>query len=75
MSPKMRRRIRHDRLKRVVIERRHRREDALFYATGRVPASARMASICCCGASAFSRDAHDDLDDFNLCHEYCEVEL
>lgn len=69
MTAKMKRRIRHNRLKRV---RTHRRENGLFFAHGTFPASARSCSICSCGARAFSRDGVDDLDDFHHAHEYCE---
>lgn len=68
----MRRRRRHDRRKRVLT---HRREDALFFARGTFPASARAMSVCVCGARAFSRDAHGSfLDEFNDQHGYCETE-
>jgi len=69
MTAKMRRRRRHDRAKRILIQRR---ENALFFARGTIPASALAVSVCSCGASAFSRDAHDGLDDFDDAHAYCD---
>lgn len=68
----MRRRRRHDRRKRILT---HRREDALFFARGTIPASALSASICCCGARSFSRDPHDfdAICEFDEAHAYCEV--
>lgn len=69
MSAKMKRRRRHDRRKRILTQRR---EDALFFGRGVFPASAVACAVCHCGARAFSRDAHDDLADFNDAHSYCE---
>lgn len=69
MSAKMKRRRRHDRRKRVLVQRR---EDAQFFALGTVPKSARAFAQCCCGARAFSRDAHDTLEDFDEAHSYCD---
>jgi hypothetical protein len=69
MSAKMKRRRRHDRLKRVLT---HRREDMLFFARGTFPASARSCAMCSCGARAFSRDGNGDLDDFDEAHTYCD---
>ncbi len=69
----MKRRVRHARLKRVTTERRHHREDMLFFETGRIPASARSVCMCPCGARAFSRAGGGDLDDFYDAHAYCEV--
>lgn len=70
MSTKMRQRRRHDRAKRVIT---HRRENALFFARGTIPASALAVSMCSCGAAAFSRDPYGrGLDDFNDAHAYCD---
>lgn len=69
MSAKMKRRQRHARLKRI---RTERRENALFFARGTFPASARCFAVCPCGARAFSRDPHDTLDDFDAAHAYCD---
>lgn len=69
MSAKMKRRRRHDRLKRV---RTHRREDRLFFTRGTFPASARCCAVCSCGARAFSRVGGGDLDDFYGAHAYCD---
>ena len=68
VNAKMRRRRRHDRRKRILT---HRREDALFFGRGTIPASSVQAVICPCGARAFSRSHEDDLTDF---HEYCRWE-
>lgn len=68
MSAKMKRRRRHDRLKRI---RTERRENALFFANGTFPASAQSCAVCSCGARAFTRDRHDNLDDFDLTHSEC----
>lgn len=69
----MRRRRRHDRLKRV---RTIRREDATFFARGTIPASARSVAICTCGARAFSRvDDYRFHEDFDDSHRYCAEEL
>lgn len=65
----MRRRRRHDRLKRV---RTHRREDALFFGRGTFPASGHGFAICSCGARAFTRDPHGDLSDFDAAHAFCD---
>lgn len=35
-------------------------EDREFFETGRIPASATSASICCCGARSFSRGEADE---------------
>lgn len=67
----MRRRRRHDRLKRV---RTMRHEDALFFGRGTFPASARSCAVCSCGARAFSRGENDGLDDFQDAHAYCDEE-
>lgn len=71
MSAKMKRRRRHDRLKRILTERR---EDAAFYSRGTFPASAHVIAMCPCGARAFSRDEHDHqfLDEFYDAHAYCD---
>lgn len=76
MSTKMRRRRRHDRRKRILTQRR---EDALFFAHGTFPASARSCAMCSCGARAFSRgDDHRFHEDFHdrhaYCHEYDDAE-
>lgn len=76
MSAKMRRRRRHDRRKRILTQRR---EDALFFAHGTFPASARSCAMCSCGARAFSRgDDHRFREDFHdrhaYCHEYDDAE-
>ncbi len=69
MSAKMKRRRRHDRRKRVLIQRR---EDALFFAHGTFPASAVAGAACPCGARAFSRGGEPDFqDDFYDMHSYC----
>ena len=65
----MKRRRRHDRRKRIATERR---EDALFFARGTFPASARSFAMCSCGARAFSRLGGDDLSDFDAAHDYCD---
>ena len=65
----------HDRLKRVMLERRYRREDAIFFETGRFPASIVSACVCSCGARAFSRTAHDgSAEEFYDAHAYCDEE-
>lgn len=69
MSAKMKRRRRHARRKRILT---YRREDALFFARGTFPASARSFSQCSCGSRAFSRESPDDLDDFREAHAYCD---
>jgi hypothetical protein len=71
MSAKMKRRRRHDRLKRILT---HRREDMLFFAHGTFPASARSFSVCSCGSRAFSRDGRNDLQDWDEAHAYCDTE-
>lgn len=72
MSVKMKRRRRHDRLKKI---RTVRREDRLFLARGTFPASARSCAMCPCGARAFSRDDRDRfVEDFWDQHAYCEAE-
>jgi hypothetical protein len=68
----MKRRRRHDRLKRV---RTERREDMLFFAHGRFPASARSCGMCSCGSRAFSRVGGGDLDDWYEAHSYCDVDV
>ncbi|MDP3209774.1 MAG: hypothetical protein Q8M65_11540 [Rhodoglobus sp.] len=68
MSSRMKQRQARDRKKRTLA---HQRENGLFFAHGTFPASARTATQCRCGARAFSRDAHDNLDDFREAHEYC----
>lgn len=66
----MRRRRRRDRRKRVLTQRR---EDMVFFATGRIPASARSVAICSCGARAFSRGGEDGFqDEFYDSHAYCD---
>lgn len=66
----MRRRRRHDRRKRVLTERR---ENALFFAHGAFPASARSCAMCSCGARAFSRGDDDRFhEEFYDRHAYCE---
>lgn len=69
MSAKMRRRQRHNRLKRNATERR---ELAVFFARGTFPRSAVCCAVCSCGARAFSRDPHDMLEDFDAAHAYCD---
>lgn len=59
------------RRRRKAIERRHRVEDSEFWREGRIPASAVEVSICCCGATAFSRNPDEHLDDFAEQHAYC----
>lgn len=71
MSAKMKRRRRHDRLKRIATEQRNRREAALFFERGTIPAHARSFARCACGAEAFSFAAGDYLDDFRDAHAYC----
>lgn len=67
----MRRRRRHDRRKRILTERR---ENALFFAHGTFPASARSCATCSCGARAFSRgDDHRFHDEFHAAHAYCDA--
>lgn len=68
----MKRRRRHDRLKRVSVDRRQHAEDMLFFERGTIPASARSVCICPCGARAFSRVGGGDLDDFYESHSYCD---
>jgi hypothetical protein len=68
-AAKMKRRRRHDRRKRIITLRR---EDALFFARGTFPGSARAGAVCVCGSRAFSRDPHDTLDDFEEQHRYCD---
>lgn len=76
MSAKMKRRRRHDRLKRVLLERRYHREDVIFFETGRFPASIVSACVCSCGARAFSRTAHDrTTEEFYAAHAYCDEEM
>lgn len=70
MSAKMKRRVRHDRRKRILNERR---EDMAFFVHGKFPRSARSCAMCPCGAQAFSRIGGGDLDDFYDAHSYCEV--
>lgn len=73
MSAKMRRRRRHVRRKRILAERREHREDLLFFATGRFPASATSVAVCSCGARAFARRGDAGFqDDFYGQHAYCE---
>jgi hypothetical protein len=73
MSAKMQRRRRHDRRKRILIERREHREDVLFFATGRFPASATSIAVCSCGARAFARRGDFGFhDDFYEQHAYCD---
>ena len=69
MSAKMMRRRRHDRRKRILT---HRREDALFFSRGEVPASATAFAGCCCGSRAFSRESWRGLEDWDEAHAYCE---
>lgn len=72
MSAKMQRRRRHDRKKRVERERREWREDSVFFATGRVPASATSISMCSCGAVAFTRGRDRGLiEEFSEAHAWC----
>lgn len=72
MSPKMKRRNRHNRLKRI---RTHRRENSMFYAHGDIPASAVMVATCTCGSTAFSRTMDPDFyHDFELAHAYCDLD-
>ena len=76
MSAKMKRRRRHDRLKRILLERRFRREDAIFFETGRFPASIVSACVCSCGARAFSRTSRDQsVEEFYDAHAYCDDEV
>lgn len=76
VSAKMKRRRRHDRLKRVLGERRERREDLAFYEHGTIPASATGFAQCSCGARTFTRGndraAHASLDEFYDAHAYCD---
>ena len=65
----MKRRRRHGRRKRIIT---HRREIGVFFAHGNFPSDARVCAICSCGARAFSTDPHDNLDDFNDAHAYCD---
>ncbi|MCA0379790.1 MAG: hypothetical protein LCH36_10215 [Actinobacteria bacterium] len=70
MSAKMKRRRRHDRRKLILT---HRRENALFFARGTIPASADRYTSCGCGAAAFSRGSDPDFfTDFSDQHSYCE---
>jgi hypothetical protein len=69
MSAKMKRRRRHARRKRILT---YRRENALFFARGTIPASARSFAQCSCGSRAFSRDVADSLDDFLDAHAHCD---
>jgi hypothetical protein len=69
MSAKMRRRHRHNRLKRIASERR---ELGMFWAHGRFPSWATSCAMCPCGARAFSGDPNDTLDDFYNQHAYCD---
>ena len=70
MSAKMKRRRRHDRRKRVLT---HRRENALFFAHGVIPASADRYGSCRCGGAAFSRGDDPDFHaDFYDRHSDCE---
>jgi hypothetical protein len=71
MSAKMKRRRRHDRLKRIMT---HRRENALFFHRGLLPASARSWAQCPCGARAFSRgEDYHFIDEFHDAHAYCDM--
>jgi len=73
MSAKMKRRRRHDRLKRI---RTERRENALYFGRGTIPASARSVAMCACGAVAFSRgDDHDFHGNFYEAHAWCDEEV
>lgn len=67
----MKRRRRHDRLKRI---RTVRREDRLFFSLGTIPRSACVVFICSCGARGFSRDPHDRLDDVYDAHAHCDID-
>ncbi|WP_345750079.1 hypothetical protein [Microbacterium rhizophilus] len=72
MSAKMKRRRRHDRRKRILT---HRCENALFFARGTFPASARAFATCSCGARAFSRGDDPGFHaDFYDQHSYCDAE-
>ena len=69
MSAKMKRRGRQARRKRILA---HRRENALFFAHGTIPASSRAFAMCSCGAAAFSRgDDPRFHEDFRDAHAYC----
>lgn len=70
MTAKMKRRRRHDRLKRI---RTERHELALFFAYGRFPRGAQRMAVCPCGARAFTLDPDENLDDFYDQHAYCEA--
>lgn len=72
MSPKMKRRNRHNRLKRA---RTHRLENSMFYTHGEIPASAVMVATCTCGSTAFSRTLDPDFyTEFDFVHAYCDLD-
>lgn len=72
MSPKMKRRNRHNRLKRIHTQRR---ENSMFYAHGDIPASAVMVATCTCGSTAFSRTLDPDFHtNFDFAHAYCDLD-
>jgi hypothetical protein len=58
--------------RRWVTELAHRHEDRRFYEHGTIPPSALAASLCSCGARAFTRDPDDMLSDFADAHAYCD---
>lgn len=69
----MKRRRRHDRLKRITTRRA---EDRLFFAHGTFPRSAVWCAMCSCGARSFSRDPRDRIDeDFHDVHVYCDEDV
>lgn len=69
MSKKMKQRRRHDRRKRILTQRR---ENAMFFSRGTIPASASMYASCVCGAAAFSRGEDREFHaDFDAAHSYC----
>lgn len=72
MSPKMKRRNRHNRLKRINTQRH---ENNQFYTNGEIPTSAVMVATCTCGRTAFSRTLDPDFyTDFDYAHAYCELD-
>lgn len=71
MSAKMKRRRRHDRLKRI---RTEHRENMLFFTRGTFPSSAVAMAQCGCGSRAFSRDPNDTLTDWQEVHAHCSID-
>lgn len=75
----MQARRRHDRKKRVLLDRRYRGEDLAFWNQGRIPSSATSASICCCGSRSFRRgpgneDTWERERDWDDMHAFCDAE-